>query len=147
MGEKKTRLQRAIDKGSDWTCAIRQVMLPKDTNMYGCVFGGVILSMIDLAAVVEARQHGVHRWVTASMQRVDFKRPISLGDTVSLYTRTAEEGTKSVIVEVCVEVHRHDTNDIEEVTTASVTMVSVDENGRSIPFRTPSTLNKAANVQ
>ncbi len=140
MAKPKQRLQRAIDKGPEWTCAIRQIMMPKDTNMYGTVFGGIILSMIDQAALVEARLHGIHKWVTASLDRVDFKSPIRVGDTVSLYTHTSREGTKSVEVEVCVEVHRYDTNTIEEVTTAKITMVSIGPDGKPIPFSEPSSL-------
>lgn len=131
----KGKLRRTVEKGEEWTCAIRQVMLPKDTNMYGPVFGGRILSMIDLAAVVEARLHGMHMWVTAAMDKIEFKRPVRLGDTVSLYTRTEREGTKSVTIEVCVEVHRFDTNDIEEVTSAFVTMVSLNKDGKPVPFK------------
>ena len=108
--------------------------------MYGTVFGGIILSMIDQAALVEARMHGLHKWVTASLDRVDFKSPIRVGDTVSLYTQTSREGTKSLEVEVCVEVHRFDTNIVEEVTTAKITMVSLDADGKPIPFTEPSTL-------
>ena len=129
-----------MEKGPEWSCAIRQVMMPRDTNMYGTVFGGIILSMIDQAALVEARMHGLHKWVTASLDRVDFKSPIRVGDTVSLYTQTSREGTKSLEVEVCVEVHRFDTNIVEEVTTAKITMVSLDADGKPIPFTEPSTL-------
>ena len=134
------RLSRAIEKGQDWSCAIRQVMRPLHTNMYGTVFGGIVLSMIDEAAFVEARRHGMHKWVTACFDRVDFKRPIRVGDTVSLYTRTEKTGTKIVSIEVCVEVMRYDTNVTEEVTTAHVTMVSVDPDGNPIPFSHPATL-------
>lgn len=99
--------------------------------------------MIDQSALVEARMHGLHKWVTASLDRVDFKQPIRVGDTVSLYTRTSREGTKSVEVEVCVEVHRYDSNAIEEVTTARITMVAIGRDGKPIPFSEPTTLGDA----
>jgi len=89
---------------------------------------------------LEARYHGLYRWVTASIERVDFKQPVRIGDTVSFYTRTTKTGTKSVTIEVNVEVHRYDTNKLEEVTDAHLTMVSVDEDGNAIPFDQPSTL-------
>lgn len=138
--EPKKRLQRAIDKGPEWSCAIRQIMMPRHTNMYETVFGGIILSLIDQAALVEVRMHGLHKWVTASFERVDFKSPVRIGDVISLYTRTSKEGNKSIQVDVCVEVNRYDTNKIETVTTAHVTMVSVDKNGIPIPFAEPATL-------
>jgi len=141
MTHEHKRLRRAVEKGDEWTCATRVIMMPKDANMYGIIFGGVVLSHIDLSALVEARYHGLHKWVTASMEKVDFLRPIRIGDIVSFYTKTVKTGTKSVTVEVCVEVSRYDTNEIEEVTTADLTMVSVNNDGVPIPFDSPSTLN------
>lgn len=120
--------------------AIRLLMMPKDGNMYGSIFGGVMLSLIDQAAFVEARKHGMHRWVTASIEKVDFLKPVRIGDTVSLYSRTIKAGTKSVQVGVEVEVDRYDTNNREHVCSAAVTMVSVDPNGKSIPFLSPATI-------
>jgi len=54
------------------TTALSVIMMPRDSNIYGTIFGGIILSYIDQAAFVEARRHGLHRWVTASVDRVDF---------------------------------------------------------------------------
>jgi acyl-CoA thioesterase YciA len=119
--------------------AIRVVMLPRDTNQYGSIFGGVILSYIDQAAFVEAMQHGIHRWVTASFEKVDFKKPIYVGDLVSFSTRTLKTGTKSVTIEVKVESTRSENHETVEVTTATVTMVSIGPDGKSIPFSTPAT--------
>lgn len=118
---------------------LRVVTMPRDTNPYGTIFGGVILSYIDQAGFVEARRHGRHRWVTAAMDRVDFKAPVHLGDIVNLYTHTAREGTKSVTVQVEVEAERNDGGQIVPVTSATLTMVSVDSEGRPIAFRTPPT--------
>src|SRR4029453_790048 len=80
--------------------ALRVVTMPRDTNQYGTVFGGVIMSYVDQAGFVEARRHGVHRWVTASIERVDFKAPVHLGDTVNFYAQTPRLGTTSVAVRV-----------------------------------------------
>lgn len=124
--------------------AIRYPMMPKHTNMYGTVFGGIMLSLIDQAAFVEARKHGMHRWVTASIEKVDFLKPVRVGDTVSLYSRTIKTGTKSVQVAVEVEVDRYDTDDREHVCSAAVTMVSVDPNGKPIPFTSPPTIQYRA---
>lgn len=118
----------------DQVPSIRHIMMPCDTNQYGTIFGGVILSLIDQAAFVQARKHGLHRWVTASFDKVDFLKPVRVGDNVSLYTSTLKTGTKSVQVAVEVEVERYDTNETEHVCSAKITMVSVDPNGKSIPF-------------
>lgn len=120
--------------------ALRVVTMPRDTNQYGTIFGGVILSYIDQAGFVEARRHGVHRWVTASIERVDFKAPVHLGDTVNLLTRTVRKGTKSVTVEVSVEAERYESGSCTQVTTATMTMVSVDAEGNPIPFDSPPTV-------
>jgi acyl-CoA thioesterase YciA len=119
------------------TLALRVIMMPRDTNQYGTIFGGVILSYIDQAGFVEARRHGVHRWVTASIERVDFKAAVHLGDTVNFYATTIREGTSSVAVRVDVESERYTSGECVPVTTAFITMVAVDARGKSIPFRSP----------
>lgn len=121
--------------------ALRVATMPRDTNPYGTVFGGVILSLIDQAGFVHARYHGVHRWVTVSIDRVDFKAPVHLGDIVTLSTRDRKLGTTSVTV--CVEVLAERYTDGTEVpvTTAIITLVAVDEHGRPIPFRQPPTID------
>lgn len=117
--------------------ALRVVTLPRDTNQYGTIFGGVVLSYIDQAGFVEARRHGVHRWVTASIERVDFKAPVLLGDIVNFYTRTARLGTTSVTVQVEVESERFAGGPTASVTAAKLTLVAVDAAGKPIPFRSP----------
>lgn len=124
----------------DFQTALRVVMMPRDANNYGSIFGGVILSYIDQAGYIEARKHGTHRWVTASLERVDFKAPVYLGDVVSFLTQTEATGTSSVKVRIRVEAERFTTGKIAHVTEAHSTMVAVDAGGKSIPFRSPPTL-------
>jgi acyl-CoA thioesterase YciA len=119
------------------TLALRIVTMPRDTNHYGTIFGGVILSYIDQASFVEARKHGTHdggRWVTASVDRVDFKAPVHLGDTVSFWARTVRMGTKSVTVQIEVESERL-SGECARVTVAVLTLVAVDSSGRPVPYR------------
>ena len=120
--------------------ALRVVTMPRDTNRYGTIFGGVILSYIDQAGFVEARTHGAHRWVTAAMEHIDFVAPVQLGDIVTLYTTTTRTGTRSVTIRVDVEAERYDTQQTVRVTTATLTMVSIDEHGRPIPFASAGTV-------
>ncbi len=61
--------------------AIRVILLPRDTNAQGSIFGGVILSHIDLAGVTEARKHAAKRFVTVAIKEVVFKEPVYVGDT------------------------------------------------------------------
>ena len=121
--------------------ALSVLMMPRDSNVYGTIFGGIILSHIDQAGFVEARKHGIHRWVTASIEKVDFKQPVYVGDVVRFYTSTMKTGSSSVVIEVIVEAERFDTAKRCDVTKAVMTMVSVDENGKAIPFSSPSTVS------
>lgn len=114
--------------------------MPRDTNPYGTIFGGVVLSYIDQAGFVEARRHGRHRWVTAAIERVEFKAPVHLGDVVNLYATTARLGTKSVTVSVEVEAERYDTGQTVAVTSATLVMVAIDPGGKPIPFNAPPTV-------
>lgn len=125
---------------SQYHASLRVVVLPRDTNQYGTIFGGVILSFIDQAGFIEARRHGTHRWVTASIERVDFRAPVQVGDVVALLTRTESTGTTSVRVRVRVEAERSMTGDTVLVTEATMTMVAVNAAGRPIPFNAPPTM-------
>ena len=115
--------------------SLRVGPMPKETNQYGTIFGGVILSYIDLAGFVEARRHGAFSWVTASVNRVDFEAPVHVGDIVSLYTRTVRLGRTSVTVEVEVEAERWDDRSTAKVTNATLTMVALGPDGKPTPFR------------
>lgn len=117
--------------------ALRVVMMPRDSNQYGTIFGGVILSYIDQAGFIEARRHGQHRWVTVSIETVQFTAPVFIGDVVSLLTCTESTGTSSVKVRVRVDAQRYDSGDAITVTEAQLTMVAVDARGRPIPFSSP----------
>lgn len=119
--------------------ALRIMTMPRDTNSYGTIFGGVILSYIDQAGFVEALTHGRHRWVTVSIDRVDFKAPVLVGDIVNLYTTTTRLGTTSATITCEVEAERCGTGQTVAVTSATITMVAVDPAGRPIPFASPPT--------
>src|SRR5207245_10190934 len=86
--------------------AIKVILLPKDTNAMGTIFGGVILSHVDLASAVEARKAARLRYVTKAMREVEFHQPVFLGDIVSFYTETVRIGRTSITVKVTVEAER-----------------------------------------
>jgi acyl-CoA thioesterase YciA len=117
--------------------AIKVLLLPKDTNALGTIFGGVILSHIDLASAVEARKISAHRYVTRAMREVEFHAPVFVGDIVNFYTETARVGRTSVTVHVTVEAERWGAGRGEKVkvTEADVILVAVDEAGRPIPVQ------------
>jgi acyl-CoA thioesterase YciA len=113
--------------------AIRIVLLPKDTNANGTIFGGIILSHIDLAGAVEAKKCTRERIVTVAMKEVIFKQPVLVGEVVSFYTKTLRTGNTSITVSVDVEVNRQG-KDIK-VTEAELTFVAVDEHGQPKPLK------------
>lgn len=113
--------------------AIRVTMMPKDTNALGSIFGGVILSLIDEAAFVEASRQARLRFVTVSMDRIKFEKPVRVGDIVSLWAETLRVGRTSLTVKVNVLARSLHTAADSQVTTAEVTMVAVDDRGTPIP--------------
>jgi len=112
---------------------LRVTLMPRDTNAWGTIFGGVILSYIDMAGGVEARKHGGHTYVTIAMREVVFHQPVYVGDLVSFYTRTERVGRTSVTVKVMVEAERHEGGKRVKVTEAEAVYVAVDDNRRPIP--------------
>jgi len=115
--------------------AIRVVLMPKDTNALGTIFGGVILSYIDQAGAVEAHRHCSGKIVTVSMREVVFHAPVFVGDLVSFYTETRRVGTTSITVGVEVEAERgHPGGPKVKVTEAEVIFVHVGPDGRPQPI-------------
>ena len=116
--------------------AIKVLLLPKDTNALGTIFGGVILAHIDLASAVEARKTAPLRYVTKAMREVEFHAPVFVGDIVSFYTETARIGRTSITVKVLVEVERWGGGQGErvKVTEAHVVLVAVGADGHPTPI-------------
>jgi acyl-CoA thioesterase YciA len=115
--------------------AIKVLLLPKDTNALGTIFGGVILSHIDLASAVEARKAAPRRYVTRAMREVVFHEPVRVGDIVNFFTETVRVGRTSITVKVSVEAERWGGGEGERVTVteAEVVLVAVDEFGHPTP--------------
>jgi len=109
------------------------IMMPKHTNAYGTIFGGIILSHIDQAGAVEAHRHVSGRLVTVAMREVEFISPVFVGDLVSFFTETVRIGRTSVTVRVAVEAERRRGAGKVQVTEAEVVYVNVDENNQPTP--------------
>ena len=109
--------------------AIRLTMMPRDTNAHGTVFGGVILSYIDVAGGVEAVRHTKHdRFVTVAMQEIIFHEPVFIGDLVSFYATTTKVGRTSITIHVDVEAERFGSQGQKvRVTSAEVTFVAINQ--------------------
>jgi acyl-CoA thioesterase YciA len=122
--------------------ALRVMMMPRDTNPYGTIFGGVILSYIDQAGAIGARHEIALKsfpkndLVTVAMEGVAFQRPVFVGDAVSFWTEISQIGTTSITMHVTVETERDD--QVTRVTEAHVTYVAVETIGharRPVPIR------------
>jgi len=116
----------------------RVLMMPRDTNPAGTIFGGVILSYIDQAGAEEARYHGAQRVVTVAMKEVVFLEPVFVGDLVSFYTELLRLGRTSITVRVRVTAARRwDRTEEAEVTEAEITYVNIDADHRPTPLKPP----------
>lgn len=121
--------------------AIQIVMMPRDTNPHGTIFGGVILSYIDMAGATAARREVALRGgsadvkiVTVALNRVEFKQPVLVGDVVRFETTVARFGRTSVTMHVNVVAERAGRE--TRVTEAEVVYVGVGEDRRPVPLVT-----------
>ncbi len=124
----------AMEQETIRDAAIRLTMMPRDTNAHGTVFGGVILSYIDVAGGVEAVRHTKHeRFVTVAMKEVIFHEPVFIGDLVSFYAQTTRVGNTSITVHVDVEAERFGNKGQKViVTSAEVTFVAINESREKV---------------
>jgi acyl-CoA thioesterase YciA len=117
--------------------AIQVVMMPRDTNPYGTIFGGLILSYIDQAGAIGARREVIRAGgkppvlVTVAVNRVEFKQPVHVGDVVRFLTRVVRRGRTSITMQVNVEVDRG--AEVLQVTEAEVVYVGT-EGGHPTPL-------------
>jgi acyl-CoA thioesterase YciA len=114
--------------------AIRVVMMTRDTNAEGTIFGGVILSLIDQAAYVEAVRQSHRRFVTVAMDKIVFHEPVFVGDVLSLYADAVRVGRSSLTIHVRVCARRRDVPEqVVNVTEAQVVFVAIGDDGKPAP--------------
>ncbi len=115
--------------------AIRVLMMPRDTNAQGTIFGGVILSYIDQAGAIEARRQGSRLMLTVSMDKIVFHQPVFVGDLISFWTETLRIGRTSITVKVvCEAIRGTDPQKKVLVTEAQVVYVNVGEDRKPTPI-------------
>ena len=112
---------------------IKVLAMPQDTNPDGDVFGGWIVSMMDLAGAVSARRVARHRIVTVAMENIQFHKPVFVGDFLECFSRVATIGRSSITVEVDVRVERRLTGEVEQVTQGCFVYVAIDDQRRPVP--------------
>lgn len=106
--------------------SIRRLLLPRDTNHRGEIFGGAILAEIDLAGAIEARRHTQHDVATMAVKEVVFKSPVQVGDVVTFWTYLIRTGKTSISVGVEVESSRDGNTVPVSVTAAEVVYVAIE---------------------
>jgi len=118
-----------------------ELMLPQHANIMGNVFGGVILSLVDRVAAVCAIRHARRQCVTVSVDKVDFREPIHVGELITAYARLNFAGRTSMEVGVKIIAENVQTGEQRHTNSCYVTYVALDENGQptAVPQITPQT--------
>ena len=112
----------------------RTVAMPSDTNPAGDIFGGWVLSQMDIAAGICAGQRAQSRVVTVSLEGMSFIRPVKVGDILGVYTKIAAVGRTSMTVHVEAWVRRGRIGNREKVTEGMFKFVAIDDKGKSTPI-------------
>jgi acyl-CoA thioesterase YciA len=110
--------------------SLRTVAMPADTNPHGHIFGGWLMSLMDVAAGVAASSIAKGRVATAAVSNLAFLQPVHVGDVVCCYTSLTRTGRTSIAIHVEAWVLRRNQPPRMKVTAAEFVMVAVDENGR-----------------
>ena len=110
--------------------ALRVLAMPRDTNPRGDIFGGWIMSQVDIAGAVVASQLVKSRVVTVAVNEFTFKQPVLVGDIISCYGKVVRTGNTSITVNVEVCAQRNQSDDkCVKVTEATVVYVAIDDDG------------------
>ena len=113
---------------------IRVVAMPADTNPHGDIFGGWLMSLMDIGAGTVAMRVCKGRAVTVAMDGMQFHAPVAVGDEVSVYGRLLGTGRSSMTIAVEAWRRRRDEDVAAKVTEANFTFVAIDDHGRPRPF-------------
>lgn len=119
---------------------LSEVMMPSDANHYGSIHGGVILKLADEAAFVAATKHARKNVVVASMDHIEFKHPVGIGDLLVLSSSIYHVGRTSMDVEVKIAAEKIKQGKVVDIGSAYLTMVALDEKGR--PSKVPGLILK-----
>ena len=111
--------------------ATRTIAMPADANPDGDIFGGWIMSQMDIASGNFAAHYVKGRVVTVAVDAMTFLKPIYVGDDVSCYCDIAKQGNTSIAIDVTVWVRRHHSEKVLKVTQGRFTFVAIDQDGQS----------------
>lgn len=105
--------------------SISVIAMPKDANSKGDIFGGWLLSQMDLAGLVECRVHNLNRCVTIAIDKMKFVKPVFIGDQVKIYTSVNKIGNTSITIDI--EAFAVNIDKCELVTNGLFTFVNIDQ--------------------
>jgi len=133
----------------DSEAVISELMMPQHANIMGNVFGGVILSMVDKVAAVAAIRHARGPCVTVSVDKVDFREPIKVGELVTAFARVNYAGRTSMEVGVKVVAENVLTGERRHTNSCYLTYVALDDNGKptAVPPVVPETEDEKRRFQ
>ena len=112
---------------------LRVVPMPSDANYTGDIFGGWIMSQVDIAGAIPAIELAKGRVATVAVNSFVFKQPVMIGDVVSFYAKVVRVGRTSITVDVEVYARRRELSEVVKVTEATLTYVAVDDERRPRP--------------
>ena len=114
---------------------IRTIAMPKDTNPSGDIFGGWLMSQMDLGSGILASTTAKTRVVTVAVEGMSFLQPVRVGDTVACYAWVEKIGRTSMVIPVEVWVQRYMQTEQTRVTRGVITYVAVDNDGKPVPIK------------
>ncbi|MBS0663067.1 MAG: acyl-CoA thioesterase [Verrucomicrobia bacterium] len=114
---------------------IRTIAMPADTNNNGDIFGGWLVSQMDIGGAVLARSTAVSRVTTVAIDAITFHRPVAVGDIVTCYARLDRVGRTSMTIAVEAWVHRYTTETQQLVTSGHFVYVAIDQTGKPHPVK------------
>ncbi len=123
-----------MNHDSNGKLTTRTIAMPADTNPAGDIFGGWVLSQMDIAAGIRAGQRAQTRVVTVSLEGMSFIQPVRVGDILGVYTEVSSVGRTSMIIHVEAWVRRNRIGNREKVTDGKFKFVAIDENGKPTPL-------------
>jgi acyl-CoA thioesterase YciA len=112
---------------------LRTLAMPSDANPAGDIFGGWVMSQMDLASGIRAGERAHGRVVTAAVKEMAFQLPVKVGDTLNVYTEITRVGRTSITLQVEAWAHRARHRTLEKVTAGTFIMVALDEDGKPSP--------------
>lgn len=131
-------IKKALDCAPEGELVIRTIAMPKDTNFNGDIFGGWLVSEMDLGGAVAARKVSKTRIATIAIDGLRFRHPVHVGDTVCCYAKLERVGTTSMTFKIMAWVNPEGTTESRYcVTEAMFTYVAIDEQGNKIPVSRP----------